>query len=269
MNNNINDNKIYETASATSSKDRVKSSKSIYVFTVCVLALLCFGAKSCTSSLVSSISPFIDNIEEVPSEGLLEDRLDLNLLDGSEPESIEEFKNFIANKDSDDEDESVDYNAQDILNLNLDMYSHNISSYVAAISYSGASPSTRNFVYKLAKTDKEYSERIVSCVYATSFETEDKDEQIQLAQSYLDEAKEALENTTIPKDISNAQRKLFENSIWLTNQRYSYIEIILNAIKDPNSTSFDKVVKADKAVRYATKIAAKMLEEALILSTNK
>lgn len=270
MNNNSSKDKILETASATTSKERSKSGNWVYITTICVLVVLISATNSCISGVTNTLNDTL-NAEITNPHGLNLDNLDINLDPKNlvAPKTIDEFKKFLKEDlDLDEEDLTKSLTRSQALEQDLDIYNNNISSYVGAINYSGASSDMRHYVYNISKTDSLYSDTITKQLRLSQLESSDINLELSQAIEACDNAVVAINNISVPSSLSTKEKASVDNAKWFLEQRYKYVRQILTTIKDSNKISYAKLKKDDLAVKYSTQLAGQLLCDALTQSSN-
>ena len=270
MNNNSSKDKILETASASTSKERSKSGNWVYITAACVLVTLTSVTSSCVSGVTNAVN---DNLRyEIQNpQGLELDNLGLDLNPNNlvAPKTIDEFKKFLKEDlDLNEDDLTRTLTQSQALELDLDIYENNIASYVGAINYSGASSDMRQYVYNISKTDSQYCDTITKQLRLSQSESSDINLELSQAIEACDSALVAINNISVPANLSIKEKTSIDNAKWFLEQRYSYTKQILTTIKQSNKISYAKLEKDNLAVKYSTQLAGHLLCEALTQSSN-
>ena len=238
---------VLNTASATT-KDygKYSSYKSLIVLAICTFLLI--GLISLGQALISRTEP-----------------LDLSILDEQEL-SLPLRSEGIADLKTNTSAPAPFHSPKDVLELDLDIYNHDVSSFVPAIAYAGAKSSTIESVQKITSIDKNITQEIRVILVCAQYDKQVTKEEISEAITLLERAENSLSsNLVLIEEDEKTYATILQGQQDMAN-RYRSMKALLNLAKDPEGVTLEEINYYNQEVYKSTKRAGDTFKEALNLS---
>ena len=238
---------VLNTASATT-KDygKYSSYKSLIVLAICTFLLI--GLISLGQALISRTEP-----------------LDLSILDEQEL-SLPLRSEGIADLKTNTSAPAPFHSPKDVLELDLDIYNHDVSSFVPAIAYAGAKSSTIESVQKITSIDKNITQEIRVILVCAQYDKQVTKEEISEAITLLERAENSLSsNLVLIEEDEKTYATILQGQQDMAN-RYRSMKALLNLAKDPEGVTLEEINYYNQEIYKSTKRAGDTFKEALNLS---
>jgi hypothetical protein len=268
--------KVIETASATTSSERNRSGNAAYIIAVAVVAaclLLASGISSCVSAVFGAMvgseydssssngygNGYGSSSESDPDTGSLED-----LLGGgsSEGQGADVTKESLTQENA--------------LYYDLYLYTYDISSEVAATDYSGATSNVSTYVRSIVSVDDEADTAVASHLNAAAKAGDDTDtvsSELASAAQVAEQATADLKAIQVPSNVSGSYASAITTNLTDAREkaidRWTTISDIIAMTQSPDGKTVGDLYTADEQTNTDATASGEALVEALSLSAQK
>ncbi|MDO4538348.1 MAG: hypothetical protein Q4B54_09330 [Coriobacteriales bacterium] len=276
--NSKENEKVIESASATTSSDNANSGSFAYILTAIVLGvtlILGLVVGGCASMVLSvSAQQYAQGGHSSLGHNTMGYPEDL---DRELEDLFNEYSPYTTtpeggngNNNGGSENTSV-VSLDDALDFDLAPYRESIGDLVYASSYSGASNEVRDFVRQLVNADNDYASRLVLILNDAALNEEQNTQKIAEAIALCTEAQQGIEALALPEvggDQSGEVKDYLGTAKAEAKERWQKMQNEMELLSK-SAISTKALWNLDDDVLSATEKAAADLEQAMALSANR
>lgn len=274
MENNPQDPRVVETASATTSPDNSNSGPFAYIITGVVIGLLLlfsFGIAGCTSLILNTVvkDQYENGYSSNETTWDFDDYEDLDYENMDYEDWLEFYENEIYGTDSSHGDDAA--TVEDVLDYSIAPYGSCIESELSASAYAGAKSDVRDYVRAFVSADEEKTNHLVSLLNEAALDEDVRSERIEEAVAFCDETKAFFESYDLPTfegDDKGVVRDLLGSAKGSAAARWENFGEELKLLTTTDEVDTTKLWNYDAEAETATEEAAEYIADAMETSAS-